>query len=77
MKRFLSLLALSGLGLAISSGQTPASSQKDAERVVALVQEVQAQQAQIADNQTKIDTKMADLTEAIRLARLSAGKAGK
>jgi hypothetical protein len=49
----------------------------DEEKLVALVKEVQAQQALLADNQTKIESKLADLAETIRTARLFAGKAGK
>ena len=36
----------------------------------ALVKDVQAQQAQIVANQTKIDSKLADLAETIRMARI-------
>jgi hypothetical protein len=49
----------------------------DPQQLLALVKEVQAQQAQIADNQTKIESKLAEVTETIRVARLFAGKAGK
>lgn len=55
--------------LAISStvAQTPDAREQ---RLLALIKEVQAQQAQIADNQAKIDAKLADLAEAIRVARI-------
>ena len=49
----------------------------DQQQLLAIVKEVQAQQAQIADNQTKIESKLTELTETIRVARLFAGKAGK
>jgi hypothetical protein len=77
MKKIISILALNvmALGLVSSRGEAPVD--KSAQRILELVQEIQAQQAQIADNQTKIDSKMADLTESIRVARLSAAKAGK
>ena len=39
-----------------------------------LLNEVTAQQATIADNQTKIDTKLASVAENIRLARIYAGR---
>jgi hypothetical protein len=42
--------------------------------LTALVTEVAAQQAAIADNQTKIDTKIAGVGENIRLARIYAGR---
>ena len=44
---------------------------------MALVQQVQAQQAQIAANQEKIDVKLAEVTEAVRVARIFAGRGGK
>ena len=53
-----------------SVAQTPDSN--DEKKLLALTKEVQAQQAQIADNQAKIDTKLADLAEAIRQARIYA-----
>jgi hypothetical protein len=55
--------------------QAPVS--KDDQELLTLIKEVQTQQAQIAENQTKIEAKMAELAETIRVARLFAGKAGK
>jgi hypothetical protein len=52
--------------------QTPDASQE--ERLQTLIKEVQTRQAQIADNQTKIDSKLADIAETIRQARLFAGR---
>jgi len=63
------LLATSG------SAQNPAADNE--QRLMALIQEVQAQQAQITANQDKIDSKMAEVTEAVRLARIFAGRGGK
>ncbi len=40
------------------------------------VSELTQQQAQIADNQTKIDGKIADLGETIRVARIFMSRAG-
>jgi UDP-N-acetylglucosamine:LPS N-acetylglucosamine transferase len=40
------------------------------------VSELKEQQTQIADNQTKIDGKIADLAEAVRAARLFMSRAG-
>jgi hypothetical protein len=40
------------------------------------VSELTQQQAQIADNQTKIDGKIADLGETIRVARIYMSRAG-
>jgi uncharacterized protein YlxW (UPF0749 family) len=59
---FLVLLAISS-----SVAQTPDAREQ---RLLALLKEVQAQEAQIADNQAKIDAKLADLAESIRTARI-------
>jgi hypothetical protein len=39
-------------------------------QVIALVKEVRTQQGQILANQDKIDSKMAEVAEAVRLARI-------
>jgi hypothetical protein len=77
MKKFLSsaVVVAAAILIAGASAQTPPT--KDELRLLELVKDVQAQQAEIAANQSKIDSKMADVTEAIRVARLFAGKAGK
>jgi hypothetical protein len=71
MKRII-LSILLPLVLVISSGvaQTPAAG--DEQRLLALIQEVQTQQAQIEANQAKIDSKLAQVTEAVRQARIYA-----
>jgi hypothetical protein len=61
--------AVTFLGLIPSPAQTPAPKQDDKE-LLALVKEVQAQQLQIAANQTKIDSKLAELAESLRMARI-------
>ena len=69
MKRtILALLFPATLLISSSVGQTPDSNEE--QKLLALIKEVQAQQAQIADNQNKIDAKMADLGETIRVARI-------
>jgi hypothetical protein len=77
MKRIISsaALALSALFLASGLAQTPNSN--DEQQLLTLVKEVQAQQAQIAENQDKIDTKLADVVEAVRVARIFAGRSGR
>jgi hypothetical protein len=77
MKRIISFATLAVSALLISSSSAQAPSGKDEEQLLILMKEVQAQQAQIADNQGKIDSKLTDLAETIRVARLFAGKAGK
>jgi hypothetical protein len=63
------LLATSG------SAQNPVANNE--QRLLTLVQQVQGQQAQIAANQDKIDSKLAEVAEAIRLARIFAGRGGR
>jgi hypothetical protein len=67
MRRF---LVATFVCLVLSSGvaQTPDAQQQ--EQLLALVKQVQAQQAQIADNQTKIESKIAEVAESVRLARI-------
>ena len=75
MKRFCAVILFT-LALVIPiSAQSPDG--RDQQQLANLVRELQAQQAQIADHQAKIEAKMAELTESIRVARLFAGKAGK
>jgi len=52
-----------------SAAQTP-DPKDDQEKLLTLVKEVQAQQSQIAANQTKIDAKLGDLAETLRVARI-------
>jgi hypothetical protein len=68
-------LALTMLAMTSGSGQTP--SNKEDEQLLALVNEVQAQQTRITENQGKIDSKMAEVMEAVRVARIFAGRGGK
>jgi hypothetical protein len=58
------LLSLTLLLFSSGAAQTPET------RPEALIKEVQAQQAQIADNQAKIDSKLAEVAETIRVARI-------
>ena len=61
--------------VSFSSAQTPDMNQERA--LLGLVKEVQAQQAQMTENEAKIDEQLATLTETIRVARILAGKIGK
>lgn len=54
----------------------PAKAQNGSTQLVSAVNELKQQQAQIADNQTKIDSKIADLVETIRVARIFMSRAG-
>ena len=65
----IAVLVLSGRSF---SAEPPAD--RDQQQLAALAKEVQAQQTAIADNQKKIDEKMAAIAEALRLARIYAGR---
>jgi ABC-type transporter MlaC component len=45
-------------------------SEREQQQVAAMAKELQAQQAAIADNQTKIDAKLVTIGEAVRQARI-------
>jgi hypothetical protein len=67
--------AVSFVALVTTPGQTPQANQND-QQVLALVKDVQAQQAQLIANQAKIDSKLADLAETIRIARIYSSRSG-
>lgn len=75
MKRIILALSLSAtlLVLPFSIAQTPNSAEQV--KMLALIKEVQTQQAQIADNQAKIEIKLADIAEAIHVARIYSARA--
>ena len=75
MKRIISMALLAGMFLMPAFGQTAAT--KEDETLLTLAAEVQAQQGRIAENQSKIDVKMAEVMEAVRVARIFAGRAGR
>ena len=72
MNRVLVLLATAVLGLSASVAQTPDANQEA--KLLALIKEVQNQQAQMAANQKQIETKLADIGETVRVARIYAGR---
>ena len=49
-------------------GQAPTAI--DDKQMLALVKDIQAQQAQIAENQAKIDAKLSEIGETLRVARI-------
>ena len=71
----ITLLATAALLWAPAIAQTP--TQKDADDLNALIKDVQAQQAEISENQAKIEEKLAALTETIREARIFSSRGGR
>ena len=68
MKRVFLLLTPALLFVSVSFAQAPDASQEA--QLLALVKEVQTQQAQLAENQAKIEEKLATITETVRSARI-------
>jgi hypothetical protein len=70
MKRTLIALLLPAVLVTISfsSAQTPDANQE--QRLLALIKEVQTQQAQLAENQAKIEQKINELEEKLHDARI-------
>ena len=70
MKRILLALLAPGtlLVMSFSAAQTPDANQE--QKLLALIKEVQTQQAQLAENQGKIEEKLAVVAETIRTARI-------
>ncbi len=69
MKRISLVILLIPLALFSIGAQAPLSNGEH-DQVLALAKQVQEQQSQIVANQTKIDAKLAELAELIRVARL-------
>lgn len=69
-----SAIALLLLLATFGSAQGPSANNE--QRLLALVKEVQSQQAQIISNQDKVESKLAEVSEAIRVARIFAGRGG-
>jgi hypothetical protein len=59
-----------GAAVCAPAAEPSKESEREQQQVAALTKEVQAQQAAIADNQTKIDAKLATITEALRQAKI-------
>ena len=72
MKRILLALLLPAtlMVMSFSGAQTPDANQE--QRLLALIKEVQTQQTQMAENQKKIETKLAEIGETVRVARIFA-----
>lgn len=74
----LALIVTLSLGLLASglAAEAPDARQAPAQ-VLVLIKEVQGQQALIAENQAKIDEKLALVAEAIRVARIYSSRGGR
>ena len=70
MKRILLALLLPATLLVTPFGvaQTPDANQE--QKLLALIKDVQTQQAQLAENQAKIEEKLAEVAETVRTARI-------
>jgi predicted PurR-regulated permease PerM len=77
MKAKILFVAAASMIVPSISGSAQNQTDQTEQRLLLLIQQVQAQQAQITANQTKIDAKMAEITEAVRVARIFAGRGGK
>ena len=71
------LTLLGALALFATSIGAQSTAPTDSKQLEALIKVVQAQQVQIAENQAKIDAKLVTLSEAIRIARIYAGRGGR
>ena len=69
------VLAIAGLA-APSHAQAPGAQDQQDQQTLALIKAVQAQQLAIADNQTKIEAKLAAVAEALRVARIYSSRTG-
>jgi len=74
MQRFLILSSLA-LFAGVTGAQSPSADEQ--RQLETILRQVQAQQLQIADNQVKIEAKLATLAESIRLARLYSSRGGR
>ncbi len=61
---------------ASSNAQAPTAQAQQDQQVLAVIREIQTQQAAIADNQSKIEAKIAALAEAVRVARIYSSRSG-
>jgi hypothetical protein len=69
----ITLLTVSLLGS--SRAAEPAKPQE--QQLLAAIKQIQDQQALIAENQAKIETKLATVAEAVRVARIYSSRTGK
>ena len=75
MKQILLTVLLPVALLSMLAGAAPAPEPKDNQQLLDLIKEVQKQQSQIEANQTKIDAKLAEVAETVRVARIFSSRA--
>ena len=77
MKILSAFIAISLIGVSVNTrgAETAKDSERDQQQLTALAKEVQAQQASIAENQKKIDEKLASIAEALRQAKIYSTRA--
>lgn len=77
MKRLPALTAFFSILLLLtaSAAEAPNASQPE-QQILAAVREVQNQQVTIAENQAKIEAKVAAIAETLRVARIYSSRAG-
>ncbi len=78
MKRLPALTAFFSLALLMvaPAAEAPSASQQQEQQVLAVAKEVQHQQVAIAENQAKIDAKLATIAEYLRVARIYSSRGG-
>jgi hypothetical protein len=74
MNRTAALTCLTITLIGALNAAEPASPQE--QQLLSVIREIQAQQTAIAENQAKIDAKLAIVGEAIRLARIFSSRSG-
>jgi hypothetical protein len=71
----ITLLGLLAVFVTTVAAQSPAP--VDSKQLEAMIKEVQAQQIVLAENQAKIDARLATLAETIRVARIYSSRGGR
>jgi ABC-type transporter MlaC component len=74
MKNFSALILICLFASGLSAAEPAKEADRAQQQLAALMKEVQGQQDAIAANQKKIDEKIAAIGEAIRLAKIYAGR---
>jgi hypothetical protein len=73
MTRILLLTVVVVASMTPLRAQTPVIADQ---QLLAFVKEIQSQQAQITENQAKIEEKLASIAEAVRVARIYSSRSG-